>query len=126
MNKFLKAIMAVTSLSFALITFLIVPPKEALAYATFNNHVLNGGVGNWGYNTGYYFITSSGNGYSYLIRPAMDSWVNTTSRTGISTPISIHETTSQSASIIDIYSGQYLLQVPVSLLRRNFTFTVRS
>lgn len=108
MKKYLRIVVALMSLSFALIgSIFITPPKEALAYTTFNNHVLNGGVGDWGNYRRYYFITSSGEGYRYLIGPAMDSWVNTTERTGISTPISFRETTYQPDSVIDIYAGQY-------------------
>ena len=80
---------------------------NAFAYTTYSNHVLNGGVGNYGYTNRYYFITSSASTYSSLIDSAMYDWINTTSRIGITTPISFVKTSTQSSSIMDIYAGHY-------------------
>ncbi len=88
-------------------TMLLSQSTVALAFTTFNNHVLNGGVGNYGYNNRYYYITSSAGGYSSLITSAMNDWIYTTSRLGITTPVSFLRTYTQSSSVMDIYAGYY-------------------
>jgi hypothetical protein len=77
---------------------------NTFAYNTFpGNYTLNGGVGNYGVNSRYYFVTTSAQYYSALTADAVTSWVATTSRLGITTPISILKTTTQSQSLFDIY-----------------------
>ena len=71
------------------------------------DYVLNGGVGNWGYTNRYYFITSSASSYEAKINAAMDSWIYTTARLGVSTSISWLRTYTQSVSVMDIYYGSY-------------------
>ena len=71
------------------------------------DYVLNGGVGNWGYSTRNFYITSSASGYESVIQDAMDSWIYTTSRLGVSTSISWSRTYTQSSSYMDFYYGQY-------------------
>lgn len=73
------------------------------AYNTYNQHKLTYGVGNYGKDTQHYFITSSASGYASYINTAMSEWVNTTSRMGVTTPISYTKTTTQSSSRMDIY-----------------------
>lgn len=73
------------------------------AYNTFGNYTLNGGVGNYGYSTRNYWIDSSASGYTTLIDNAVSSWVQTTSRLGITTPISLSRTTTKSSSYFDVY-----------------------
>lgn len=68
------------------------------AYNTFCGYTLNGGVGNYGYSTRNYWIDSSASGYTSLIDDAVSSWVHTTSRLGITTPISLSRTTTKSSS----------------------------
>lgn len=79
----------------------------AFAYETLNNHKLNGGVGNYGYSNRSYYITSSASNYYSAISSAMSDWIHTTSRLGITTPISYVNTTTQSSSVMDIYAGSY-------------------
>lgn len=79
------------------------------AYNTFG-YTLNGGVGNYGYSTRNYWIDSSASGYTTLIDDAVSSWVHTTSRLGITTPISLSRTTTKSSSYFDVY----LLAMPGS------------
>lgn len=73
------------------------------AYNTFGNYTLNGGVGNYGYSTRNYWIDSSAGSYTTLIDNAVSSWVQTTSRLGITTPISLSRTTTKSSSYFDVY-----------------------
>jgi hypothetical protein len=83
---------------------LIASTNHAYAYATYSGeYKINGGVGNYGSNNRYYYITSSISTYAGLIDNAVSSWVYTTSRLGITTPISIVKTTTQSASVFDFY-----------------------
>jgi Matrixin len=79
----------------------------AWAYTTYNGHVLNGGVGNYGANPRYYYITSSASGHTTDITSAMSDWIYTTSRLGITTPIYWARTYTQSQSVMDIYHGEY-------------------
>lgn len=75
----------------------------AYAYNTFGGYTLNGGVGNYGYSTRNYWIDDSASGYTSLIDDAVSSWVHTTSRLGITTPISLSRTTTKSSSYFDVY-----------------------
>jgi hypothetical protein len=79
----------------------------AWAYTTYNDHVLNGGVGNYGANDRYYYITSSASVHTTDITSAMYEWIHTTSRLGITTPICWLRTYTQSQSVMDIYLGYY-------------------
>ena len=79
----------------------------AQAYTTYNGHVLNGGVGDYGANDRDYYITSSASGHSGDITSAMYDWIHTTARLGITTPIDWLRTYTQSASVMDIYHGDY-------------------
>ncbi|NLK93651.1 MAG: matrixin family metalloprotease [Clostridiales bacterium] len=73
------------------------------AYSTFSDYKLNGGVGNYGYSNRYYYVTSSASSLSSIVGQAVDSWVYTTSSIGVTTPISITKTSTQSASVFDVY-----------------------
>lgn len=79
------------------------------AYNTFG-YTLNGGVGNYGYSTRNYWVDSSASSYTTLIDDAVSSWVHTTSRLSITTPISLSRTTTKSSSYFDVY----LLAMPGS------------
>jgi hypothetical protein len=81
--------------------------STAWAYNTFNDHVLNGGVGNYGANDRYYYITNSASEHANDIINAVYDWVHTTSRLGITTPISWLRTYTQSQSVMDIYHNEY-------------------
>lgn len=77
---------------------------NVFAFNTFpNNPKLIGGVGNYGANNRYYYITPSASGLTSLISNAVSSWVYTTTRLGITTPISISRTYTQSSSVFDVY-----------------------
>jgi hypothetical protein len=79
----------------------------ALAYATYNGHVLTGGVGNYGSNPRYYYITSSASAETTQITNAIYTWIHTTARIGVTTPIYWARTYTQSSSVMDIYKGNY-------------------
>lgn len=92
-------------LSFCILS--ILEPLNAFAYNTYNNHVLTGGVGNYGNNNRYYFIDNTASLETTLINNAMNDWIFTTSSQGITTPISFKKTTTQTSSIMDIYYDTY-------------------
>lgn len=79
----------------------------AWAFNTYNDHVLNGGVGNYGANPRYYYITNSALDHESDITSAMWDWIHTTSRLGITTPIYWARTSTQSYSVMDIYHNYY-------------------
>lgn len=89
---------------FLAMSMLIGTNSSAYAYNTFG-YTLNGGVGNYGYSTRHYWIDSSASSYTPLIDDAVDSWVHTTSRLGITTPISLSRTNNRSSSYFDVYLG---------------------
>lgn len=75
----------------------------ANAYETFG-YTLNGGVGNYGYNTRYYYVDSSCS--STLVNKIAEAWSDwnyTTASLGITTPISVKKTTTKSSSVFDFY-----------------------
>ena len=72
------------------------------AYNVFG-YTLNGGVGNYGSSTRNYWIDSSASGYTTIIDNAVSTWVHTTSRLNITTPISLSRTTVKSSSYFDVY-----------------------
>lgn len=80
---------------------------QTFAYVTINDHVINGGVGDYGNARRNYYINSSAMNYSNIIDGAMNDWIYTTSRLGITTPISYRKTTSKANSVMDIYAGSY-------------------
>jgi len=94
-------------LALAVVVLLLALPCRALAYETMNDHVLNGGVGNYGYNDRYYFVASGAQQYDTYIHNAMHDWIYTTSRLGITTPISWLETSTQSSSVMDLHAANY-------------------
>lgn len=66
--------------------------------------ILNGGVGNYGYNDRYYWISSSFNStYTKRIKNAVRDWVYTTDSVGVTTPISLVNTSTKSQSVFDVY-----------------------
>jgi hypothetical protein len=89
------------------VLILLAGAGTAWAYTTYNGHVLNGGVGNYGANKRAYYITNSAIGHDDDIVSAMSDWIHTTSRLGITTPISFIRTYTQSQSIMDIYDNYY-------------------
>ena len=72
-------------------------------YPDYNCHTLNGGVGNYGYTNRYYYVTSSASTYLTDITSAVDGWIYTSSSLGVTTPISLIRTTTQSSSVFDVY-----------------------
>ena len=91
----------------AAVVLALVLPGTASAYTTYNGHVLNGGVGNYGSNPRYYYITYSAGAQETVINNAIYTWIHTTSRLGITTPIYWARTYTQSASVMDIYHNVY-------------------
>ena len=80
----------------------------AYAYVT-GGYTLNGGVGNYGYTNRYYYVDSScTSNMTSDIATAWSEWIHTTSSMGITTPISVVKTTTQSDSVFDFYyKSQY-------------------
>lgn len=101
-----------------------------LAYNVFG-YTLNGGVGNYGYSTRNYWVDSSASGYTTTIDNAVSTWVHTTSRLDITTPISLSRTDEKSSSYFDIYmnsmpgnnstvAGTYIYVKNVGCINPNF------
>lgn len=110
--KWGKKTATIKTLSILILLILLLSTYTATASASasadkIGDYVLNGGVGNWGYSTRNYYITSSASSYASIIQDAMDSWIYTTSRLGVSTSISWSRTYTQSSSYMDFYYGQY-------------------
>lgn len=89
------------------VLLLLASAGVVLAYTTYNDHVLNGGVGNYGSNPRYYYITSAALVHKPDIKGAVSDWIYTTSRLGITTPIYWKRTWTQSYSVMDFYYGSY-------------------
>lgn len=64
------------------------------------------GVGDYGNSRQYYYVTSSALGEESRINESMSMWVNSNG-TGVYTPISFRQTTTQKSSIIDFHKGNY-------------------
>lgn len=93
-----------TLLSMFVAMFLVFP-SQAFAYNTWFGYNLSSGVGNYGNDTQYYFVHSSASVYeTSYIDPAWSDWIFTTSRLGITTPISFRQTTNTSRSVVDLYA----------------------
>lgn len=90
---------AVTALTVALTTAGGAAPAHA--YSTFDDHVLVHGVGDYGRSTQRYWVDTSASEYTDTITTAMDTWIHTTSRWGITTPVSYTRTTRKSRSRMD-------------------------
>lgn len=75
-------------------------------YRTFNDKVLNGGVGAYGSANRYYWISPglSNAGYTTYVQQAVNEWVNTTTVPGVTTAISIAQTSVQGNSSFDLYN----------------------
>lgn len=106
-KKLFTITLMILSLFMALIFVMISPPQKSHAYNTYNGHVLNGGVGNWGNNKRYYYISSSASGQTSYIESAMYHWIYTSEDPGVSTPISFRRTYDQNSSVMDIYLGNF-------------------
>lgn len=75
-------------------------------YGTFGDHVMNGGVGQYGNFRRYYYINPGFNGYyTGWIRSGVDEWVHTTSGVGVTTSISIYETTTKSDAMFEFLNS---------------------
>jgi hypothetical protein len=75
-------------------------------FRTFNDYELNGGVGAYGGANRYYWISSglSSAGYTGYVQQAVNEWVNTTTVPGVTTSISIAQTSVQANSSFDLYN----------------------
>lgn len=109
MKRSCISVLLVCSLASAL--FLVTPAfavTETCSHGnrTFNDRVLNGGVGAWGAANRYYWISSgfSNAGYTGYAQQAVSEWVNTTTTPGVMTSISIAQTSTQSSSSFDLYN----------------------
>lgn len=75
-------------------------------YHTFGDYTLNGGVGNYGYTNRYYWINDNfSDAFKKHIKNAVSEWVYTTDSKGVTTPISIKNTTIRSQSVFDYLKG---------------------
>lgn len=82
-------------------------PTTAHAYKDYADHKLKYGVGAYGSNNQHYYVTSSAMPYESSIDSAICDWIYTTSRIGVTTPISYTQTSVQANSRMDIYAGAY-------------------
>ena len=102
------------TLSFLLAIVFMFPVTPAYAvteqcshgYRVFNDRVLNGGVGSYGYYHRYYYADSSlPSDYFTYSSTAVSEWVNTSpGGPNVTTSISIIRTTTKSASTFDVYN----------------------
>lgn len=88
---------------FLSVLLIFIMATNVFAYNTFNQHKLIYGVGNYGYNTQYYWIDSSASEYTTTINTAMNEWKYTSGYWGITTPIWYNSTTVKSNSRMEIY-----------------------
>jgi hypothetical protein len=107
MSRSFKAKRRVWAVAIVAVVISVASSGTASAYTTYNSHVLNGGVGNYGANSRYYYITSSASAHAGDITSAMWDWIHTTERLGVTTPISWGRTYTQSQSVMDLYHGTY-------------------
>jgi hypothetical protein len=92
----------------AIVAALVLHAAPAQAYDTFGGHRLRNGVGNYGANDQYYFVDASANPQRTTAIAAMDDWIYTTTRVGVTTPISFIRTTNRPSSIIDVFRVSYV------------------
>lgn len=94
------------SLVLAVLVIALMSATTASAYVRYS-HKLKYGVGNYGANDQHYHIASSASTYASTIDSAMHDWIYTTSRLGITTPISYTKTSVQENSRMDLHAGNY-------------------
>ena len=82
---------------------LVVDAAPAQAYATWNDHRLWDGVGGWGGYNQFYYVDGSASAHLGTAVAAMDDWIYSTARTGVSTPISFVRTTYRPNSVLDVF-----------------------
>jgi hypothetical protein len=99
-SRKIRISVATTLAAFVTLTFDATP---AHAYATWSDHKLIGGVGAYGNSNQYYYVDGSANAHLATAVGAMDDWIYTTTRTGITTPISFLRTTYRPASVMDVF-----------------------
>lgn len=90
-----------------LVCFLLGSQSYAAAYITWGTNKLSSGVGNYGKNTRYYWVSPGlGSAHKSVVDNAMYKWVNSNG-TGAYTPISFRGTSTQSSSTIDFEPGAW-------------------
>ena len=72
-------------------------------YSDYACHVLVNGVGNYGNNTRRYWIDSGATQFSAQIQAAANSWIYTTASLGVTTPISLAQTTTKTQGIFEVH-----------------------
>lgn len=95
-----KKIMSVFIVTVMLIT---VYTTNIYAFNTFDDHVLLGGVGDYGANRRYYWIAESALSLEGLIDQAVYEWIYTSTTPGVTTPISFRQTVQASVSVMDFH-----------------------
>lgn len=91
----------------ALLFVLLQIPTTAYAYKDYSDYNLKYGVGAYGASDQHYYVTSSATPYESSIDSAVHDWIYTTSRIGVTTPISYTQTSVQANSRMDLYAGAY-------------------
>ncbi|KAF0092277.1 MAG: Matrixin [Fusobacteria bacterium] len=75
-------------------------------YHTFGDHVMTGGVGNYGVNRRYFWMTGFDSNFNGYVRNAVSEWVNTSpGYPNITTSISIRETTNRSSAMFEFWNS---------------------
>ena len=77
------------------------------AWHTLGHKVMNYGVGESGSRRRYYWTNGFDEYWENLIANAVSEWVNTTSGVGVTTSISIRETTTKSDAVFEIVTSGY-------------------
>src|SRR5262252_3772227 len=105
---FVKRRVGALALAACLGAAIVLYATPAQAFVTYNDHLLIQGVGDYGHNNQYYYVDSSASVQRNTAIAAMNDWIYTTGRLGITTPISFLRTTYRPASVMDIFRVSYV------------------
>lgn len=98
----------VFAMAVAITAALLLHATPAQAYSTWGDHRLINGVGNYGSNNQYYYVDATASAHRNTAIAAMNDWIYTTTRTGVTTPISFLRTTYRPSSKVDIVQVNYV------------------
>lgn len=101
--------MKIKKIILSLLVLVLILSPTINTYASHSSYRLNGGVGDYGNNTRYYYVSNPGGvsqGIVLAFDTAMTKWVN--SNGGLTyTPIYYRKTTVQKNSVLDAYYNNY-------------------
>ena len=111
MSRFMRkklsiCVLLIIVLAISIISETALAVKETCSHGrrTFNDKKLASGVGDYGNKTRYYWIDSDfSSTYKECIRTAFNNWTKTSSNPGVTTPISIKESSLKSDATFEIH-----------------------